>query len=115
MTITRRSFLKTGATVATAMAVPRPLLGVLRRAGRDDVPLKDLAFRALEAARGAGAGYADVRLTHDWDRRIRPDAVEDLESMTVGVRALVDGYWGFASGPVWSPDEMVRLGREAVH
>jgi TldD protein len=31
------------------------------------------------------------------------------------VRALVDGYWGFASGPVWSLPEMARLGREAVH
>jgi TldD protein len=35
--------------------------------------------------------------------------------MEVGVRALVQGYWGFASGPVWSPNEMARLGMEAVH
>jgi TldD protein len=35
--------------------------------------------------------------------------------MGVGVRALVNGYWGFSSGPVWSADEMARLAREAAN
>jgi len=37
------------------------------------------------------------------------------ERMQVGVRALLDGHWGFAAGGHWSRDEMVRLGRAAVH
>jgi len=70
---------------------------------------------ALDTARSAGASYADVRLSHTRERRTSMADTGDDESMEVGVRALVDGYWGFASGAVWSPDEMARLGREAVH
>jgi TldD protein len=124
MPITRRDLLKAGLTataVAAMAAVPRPLLAQLG-GGRwepappiDDPRLKDLALRALEAARGAGASYADVRLTHDWNRGIDGGGIGDNEALSVGVRAMVDGYWGFASGPVWSPDEMARLGREAHH
>jgi len=100
--------------------VPRPLFAQLGHTLEpippiEDPRLKALASRALDSARGAGAIYADVRLTHTRSREFLPDATSDEESMEVGVRALVDGYWGFASGPVWSPDEMARLGREAVH
>jgi TldD protein len=70
---------------------------------------------ALDAARTSGANYADVRLTHDWNRAISDQNVNDHERMAVGVRALVDGYWGFASSPYWSTDELARLGREATH
>jgi TldD protein len=112
----RRTFLQAGATALSAVALtalPRPLFADLGR-GLEVVPpiqdprIKELALRGVEAARAAGAGYADVRLTHTYGLI----AVE--ESMTVGVRALVNGYWGFASSPVWSPDELARLGREAV-
>lgn len=124
MSVTRRLFLqKTGAAAAfaaAAAAVPRPLLAQLGRTPEPVPPVEDprleaLAARALESARSAGARYADVRLTHTCTRRFWPSFVHDEEALTVGVRALVDGYWGFASGPVWSPDEMARLGREAVH
>jgi TldD protein len=120
MTVSRRDFLKTGAIVASVMALPRPLLVSFGGAPQpippiDDPRLKALALRAVEAATGAGAAYADVRLTHTRSSGFGPDYTSDVESMVVGVRALVQGYWGFASGPVWSPDEMARLGREAVH
>jgi TldD protein len=124
MPITRRELLKAGATataVAALAALPRPLLAQLRPGGRwepappiDDPRLKELALRALEAARSGGASYADVRLTHDWSRDFQ-GGVHDSERLAVGVRALVNGYWGFASSPVWSPDELARLGREAAH
>jgi TldD protein len=120
MSISRRDFVKAGVTAATIAAVPRPLL--IRLGAKpevapqiDDPRFKDLLARALDAARGAGATYADVRLTHDRARQVSENGVSDTENMVVGVRALFDGYWGFASGPVWSPDEMARLGREAVH
>ncbi|HEX6535712.1 MAG TPA: metallopeptidase TldD-related protein [Gemmatimonadaceae bacterium] len=120
MPITRRRFLEAGALAAAATALPRPLLAQI---GRDPEPLppiedprlKALAARALDAARAAGASYADVRLTHTRERLFFALFTHDGESLEVGVRALVDGYWGFASGPVWSPDELARLGREAVH
>ena len=120
MNLTRRNLLKAGALAAAAAAIPRPLLAQLGRTPEplppiDDPRLKALASSALETARAAGAVYADVRLTHSRLRTFWPVYTADDESMEVGVRALMDGYWGFASGPVWSPDEMARLGREAVH
>ena len=125
MPISRRDLLKAGASAAalTGLAsLPRPLLAQLDGAPEpvpriQDPRLKSLAMRAIDAARAAGAAYADVRLTHTRTRGFRgiPQPPGDRESIVVGARALVDGYWGFASGPVWSPDEMARLGREAVH
>jgi TldD protein len=120
MTLTRRDFLKTGAAAAAVAAVPRPLLVQLGRTWEPIPPIEDprvkaLAARALDAARAAGAAYADVRLTHTRERTFFPRLTHDEESMEVGVRVLLNGYWGFASGPVWSPDEMARLGREAAH
>ncbi|MBX6330253.1 MAG: TldD/PmbA family protein [Gemmatimonadaceae bacterium] len=120
MTISRRDFVKAGVTAAAFAAVPRPLLVRLGRTPEpvppiDDPRLEALVARALDAARAAGAAYADVRLTHDRTRTIdATGAVLDAEALDVGVRALVRGYWGFAAGPVWSADEMVRLGNEAV-
>ncbi|HEX7120595.1 MAG TPA: TldD/PmbA family protein [Longimicrobiales bacterium] len=124
MPLSRRDLLKAGLSAATFIVVPEPLLA--RFGGRwepappiEDPRVKELALRAIEAARTAGATYADVRLTHDRGRMFSTPRVAggifDQERMAVGARALVDGYWGFASGPVWDPDEMARLGREAVH
>lgn len=72
-------------------------------------------MRALDAARAAGATYADVRLTVTRTQQLfsgTPSA--DEEHIAVGVRALVDGFWGFVASPEWTPDEMARLGREAA-
>lgn len=124
MAISRRELLKAGATasaVAALSTLPGPLRAQLRPGGHwepappiDDPRLKELALRALDAARRAGASYADVRLTHDWGRNWQ-GGIHDSERLAVGVRALVNGYWGFASSPVWSADELARLGVEAAH
>ncbi len=130
MILTRRTFLKNSsiitATTAVASAAPRPLLAKFGHKSEpipsiQDPRIKQLAQVVLDSARSAGADYADVRLTHKKNRQF----VEliggsllwtsmDRESMTVGVRVLLDGYWGFVSGPVWNPDEMGRLGRSAA-
>lgn len=124
MTVSRRDLLRAGASAAALLAIPRPLLAQLGRAPEPLPPIEDprlrgLAFEAVDAARRAGAVYADVRLSHSKQRSFRPDfgagTVRDSEAMAVGVRALVSGYWGFASSAVWSATEMARLGREAVH
>ena len=131
MPYTRRNILKHGATLAAVSTMPSPLMAMLRTAsgrgvgmvpgmGSDAIPaiedpsVKRLTDAALDAARSAGAVYADVRLTHTFTNRMGDAPVEE-ESMTFGVRALVDGYWGFASSPLWTTDEAARLSRGAVH
>ncbi len=120
----RRQFLQRSAGVVAAYTAvslwtpPPPLLAQIGKTLEplppiEDPRLKALVERGIDASKSAGATYADVRLTHEYRRGGGGD-VGEIESMTVGVRALVNGYWGFASGPVWSLDEMVRLGQEAV-
>jgi TldD protein len=123
----RRDFLKAASVVAISLggrAMPLQAQGILP--GRDVYPragdpmLKELTARALDAARAAGATYADVRLTITRVEDIRFPSpsqyyhYQDYETAGVGVRALVNGAWGFASGTLWSPDEAARLGREAA-
>ncbi len=124
---TRRTFVKqsvamaTSLSLATAFAAPPPLLAMVGSTPEpvppiDDPRLKALTQRALDSARSAGASYTDVRLTHTRNRLYDQSGVwvRDSESITVGVRVLAGGYWGFASGPVWSAEEMTRLGQEAA-
>jgi len=122
MSPTRRELLKAGLGIAALALVPRPLLARLE-SGWEPVPpirdprVKELALAAVEAARAAGATYADVRLTHTRTRRFtlpRAAFIQDAEQMAVGVRALVDGCWGYASSPVWDRNGVARLGRAAV-
>ena len=122
MLISRRDLLKASASAAALATLPRPLLAQLGSVPEvvppiEDPRLRTLALRGIEAARAAGAAYADVRLSHTRTRSVgsQMSSIGDGESMVVGVRALVNGYWGFAASPVWSPLEMARLGREAVY
>lgn len=87
----------------------------------DGSDVRTLALRALDAARAAGATYADVRLTRQlnqlyigggWQGGL-PFRTEG-EQLGVGVRALVDGIWGFAASPYWELDDVVQLAREAA-
>ena len=94
----------------------------------DPAPWDALAQRAVEAAQRAGARYAEARLTrlvyHSYAPRCgspsagpifpHPHFLGDHELVGVGVRALVEGYWGFAASAVLTPDEVVRLAQDAV-
>ena len=116
----RRRFLKGVGSALAAVMVPRPLLVRLGRSWEpappiQDTRLRDLTARALEAARAAGATYADVRLTHTRTREFEHSQCRDGEDLHAGVRTLVKGYWGFVSASAWDIDEMARLGQEAVH
>ncbi len=63
--------------------------------------MRDVCERAIDAALGSGAGYADARAV---TRRVQDistknrqvDSIADGETEGVGVRVLVDGAWGFA-------------------
>jgi TldD protein len=80
---------------------------------------RQLAEAALTAATSAGASHADCRLERirSQEVRLRDAAVESLTEdaeIGLGVRVLVDGTWGFASGVQLTEDNAVALARKAV-
>ncbi len=120
MRLTRRNILKDGAFIAALSAVPNAAHAVIRHGLSEpilldarDPRIKSICAAAISAARDAGASYADIRLSHMYNRKIG-GLPPETEIMSVGIRTLVDGYWGFASSPIWSVDEGARLGHAAV-
>src|SRR5688572_32220880 len=103
MSQTRRDFLKTtAATAATLAAYGRlgfdPAAQTLAAPGPDPFAL-ELAMEALNAAKDAGASYADVRIGRYRNQSIstrerQVSGVSDSESYGLGVRTLVAGCWG---------------------
>ncbi|MCD9032343.1 TldD/PmbA family protein [Luteimonas sp. Y-2-2-4F] len=80
---------------------------------------KPLADAALEAARGAGASYCDVRIGRYLRQYVmtREDKVENVvngESAGAGVRVIVDGAWGFAATNTLTADGAAGAARQAV-
>jgi len=71
-----------------------------------------MAQTALDAAHAAGATYADVRLTVTTSRVFQN--LYETETLGMSVRALRDGYWGWAATPYVAATEAPRLGRLAV-
>ncbi|HTX57204.1 MAG TPA: DNA gyrase modulator, partial [Candidatus Acidoferrales bacterium] len=64
--------------------------------------LEDLARRAFDTASVRGAHYADIRFENVRNERIEVRngvvaSLADARSTGYGVRALVDGAWGFAA------------------
>ena len=84
-----------------------------------DAKVRALAERCLEAARGAGASYADVRIA-DYrtqslrTREARVVSVTDDTSRGFGVRVIAEGTWGFAASSELNEAEVVRVARQAV-
>jgi TldD protein len=78
-----------------------------------------VAKEAVEAARAAGAHYADARFVHEDSESItvRNQEMEGIDRATsegVGVRVLVDGYWGFAATARPEGAEIARTAGLAV-
>ncbi|HET9359554.1 MAG TPA: DNA gyrase modulator, partial [Vicinamibacterales bacterium] len=109
MSPTRRDFIKTTAATAAALAAGP---GVSLETAAQTVPAQgpdplvlELAAEALDAARSAGASYADVRVGRYrrqavGTRERQITGVSDSESYGLGVRTLVNGCWGFAATSV---------------
>ena len=81
--------------------------------------MKEQAERALEAARLAGAAYADVRIVHQRvqslsTKNAQVGALDCHEGEGFGVRVLKDGAWGFASSAGLDRDTLERVARAAV-
>ncbi|HEY0970707.1 MAG TPA: TldD/PmbA family protein [Gemmatimonadales bacterium] len=125
----RRDFLKTGATLAAfgvaggwqfgpgawaAHAAPSAPVEM-----PPDAAIKELMMEALNAAKLAGAGFADVRVQRQrqnfvFTREQQIQNVVDTDTLGVGVRALVDGTWGFAATPKMTREGVAAAAREAV-
>ncbi|MFL5580045.1 MAG: TldD/PmbA family protein [Gemmatimonadaceae bacterium] len=117
----RREFLKTvGAGAAAAAVLSSPASALTRRAvfGAEPDP-EALALAGIDAARAAGASYADARVGRYRRQSVatrerQVTNVSDAESFGIGIRALVDGAWGFAATNELTPDAVARTAGEAV-
>src|SRR5215204_199691 len=127
MPINRRDFLRTTAAAAAvaggravagapiAPAFAAPLVG----APRAESFVEELAMEALNAAKDAGASYADARIgryrrqgINTRERQVTN--VSDSESYGLGVRALVGGAWGFAATSTMTKEGVVAAAKEAA-
>ncbi len=134
MPFTRRHFLGASATLAGNAFLPK-MAEAQTRWSQDDAfraytdlfqspgspELKTLALRALDAAKGAGATYADVRFRsfqlEQWRIFFGPNYPTPLQEFVVGigVRALVNGYWGFAGRDgIVGVEDVAQLGIDAT-
>jgi TldD protein len=87
----------------------------------DASSLRALALHTIDAARAAGAQYADVRIGN---RRSLMMNLQDMGPLPMtdigvtdsfGVRVLVDGCWGFAFGVLQGKDALASSAVQAVN
>ena len=74
---------------------------------------------ALASAVALGAAHADARIVTTRQgvlslRDAEPEAAIDRQIRGIGVRVIVDGCWGFASGDILDPDEARAIAERAV-
>jgi TldD protein len=130
----RRDFLKTGSVALGALALGPERLradGAVRdqlatRTGYRPLPpvatdpaTRELMMEALDAARRAGAGWADVRIGRNRNNSVntREQQVTNViesDTMGCGVRVLVDGCWGFAATQELTKPGVGSAAQEAV-
>jgi len=84
-----------------------------------DAATKELLMEALNAAKMGGASYADARIARYRDNQVFTREqqiinVVDQDSMGCGVRALVDGTWGFAATRNLTKAGVAGAAREAA-
>jgi len=124
---TRREFLEQTAAAAaaaglasSAFAAPAHAAGAppaIQPQGQSSH--RELALRAIDAAKSAGADYADVRISSARSQQIgtrerRVTNIGDNETFGFGVRVMVAGSWGFAASSDLTADEVARVARQAV-
>ncbi|MGH2572468.1 MAG: TldD/PmbA family protein [Actinomycetota bacterium] len=79
----------------------------------------EVVQQAVEAARTAGAGYADGRFVSEESESltVKNQEMEGIDrslSQGIGVRVLVNGYWGFAATARTEEPEIERTSKLAV-
>ena len=116
----RREFLAYGTAAAAGLAaLPGRLAAAEPAFPLDPAEQRELAMRALDAARGAGATYADVRISRVRNQSVgtreqRVSNFDDRETYGFGVRVLAGGTWGFAASRDLTLEEVERVARQAV-
>ena len=94
----------------------------------DEALLRQLALTAVDAAHAAGATFADVRVaagqlvmfgcSADWSggqaQHLEMSAPQLSVLAEYGIRAIVDGAWGFAGGAELTPEAVSRTAQQAV-
>ncbi|MGZ8492017.1 MAG: PmbA/TldA family metallopeptidase, partial [Gemmatirosa sp.] len=130
---TRRDFLRQGGAAVGAAALAGGALGGIPRLlsaapapsartldlFQDPAATKALMADALAAAKAAGATYADVRVSRErqnfvFTREQQIQNVVDTDTLGIGVRALVDGTWGFSATRLLTKDGAAAAAKEAV-
>jgi TldD protein len=125
----RRDFLKQGGIAVGAIAAGAALSKVqampfIQTQPMPATPVMDAATRelmmdALNSAKLAGADYADVRIgryraNFVQTREHQIVNVADTDSMGCGIRALVEGTWGFAATRTLTKDGVAAAAKKAV-
>ncbi|HEV2131328.1 MAG TPA: TldD/PmbA family protein, partial [Longimicrobiaceae bacterium] len=124
----RREFLLHGVVATAGLAVgcapSRPPVAAAPTAEgaagvSGEAAFRELALRALDAAQGAGASYADVRISRNRNQSVSTrerqiTGLIDTETFGFGVRALVGGTFGFAASREMTFSEAERVARTAV-
>ncbi|MCK5832589.1 TldD/PmbA family protein [bacterium] len=81
--------------------------------------MKEFTDVALNAAKAAGAVFADMRIVDERQNRVYVERkslklIDETESFGYCVRVLVDGAWGFASNTKLTTDEVAKTAARAV-
>jgi TldD protein len=125
---TRRDFIKQSGMAAAGIAAtsalsPADLFAGLVRSKPVEMPQADtvraLMMTAINAAKSAGASYSDVRIgryrqSFVFTREQQIVNTVDTDNIGAGVRALVDGTWGFGATKSLTTDAVAAAAREAV-
>jgi len=128
MNKTRREFIKQGGIAAAAIAATGALMPTRSFGGPvstrpvempPDDTVRALMMTAINAAQSAGASYADVRIgryrqSFVFTREHQIVNTVDTDSLGAGVRALVNGTWGFGATETLTTDGVAAAAREAV-
>ena len=127
----RRDFLKNTGVAAAIAAANSALSPVFLRAfaaqpvyprgysAFEELPIKELLADALNAAKAAGASWADARIgryrqNFVGTREKQIVQVGDTDSIGIGIRALVNGAWGFAASQTLTREGVAAAAREAA-
>jgi TldD protein len=114
-----RSAATTAALGAGQLVLPRMIAAAAPREPIDPVMNRELAMRALDAARAAGASYADVRISRNrvqqmGTREAQITFFNDQDTFGFGVRVIANGAWGFAGSRELNAEEVTRVAQQAV-
>ena len=119
----RRDFIVKSAVAGGALSLldVRELLAKPARIDdfRFDAQERELAFRALDVARAAGATYADARVGRNRSQGVSTreqqiTGLADNETMGIGVRVIAGGSWGFAATSDLTSQGVESAARRAV-